>query len=830
MRLQMGWLSWYTRLYALQSRFCRIGVRESMDSRIGWGFALSLTMFCTVHAQFLPAQPAPADYERALDLQKKYRGLVDHAPEEPVWLEGSDHFVYRRSTVASDGREPGYEYVWGDAESDTARLAFDHTKLAAALAQVFQMPIKPEMLPLGNFHFVDHESAIQLVHANVLWRCDLVSYACAKVRDLTHDDDDFDEGDSYDFTPQPLNGEAHAKISPDGKWLAWVENFNVVVRPREESTLKESAGKTPEAIRAAAALQNTMLSQDGSEGNYYAIDTLVWSPDSKHIAIYRIRPGYQRIVDYIESAPADQLQPKHSTMIYPKPGDVLPLYQPVLFDVAGHREQAIDNTLFPNPYELTSLVWWKDSRAFTFEYNQRGHQLYRVIEVNAGSGAPRVLIDEPSATFVNYEPLGRDQYDTGKHFRKDLADGKEIIWASERDGWEHLYLYDGHSGQVIRQITRGNWVVRAVDRVDEEKGEIDFEASGMNPGEDPYLVHGYKINFDGAGLAPLSPASDDHRLSYSSDGKYYLDIYSRIDQPPVMELHRTADATLVRTIETADISRLKAAGWQPPEPFHAPGRDGKTEIWGVIYRPHPFDPAKKYPVIEDIYAGPQGSFVPKSFTTRAQPLTELGFVVVQIDGMGTNNRSRAFHDVAWHNLKDAGFEDRILWHKAVAAKYPWYDISRVGIFGTSSGGQSSMGALLFHPEFYKVAVSNSGCHDNRMDKIWWNEQWMGWPIGPQYSESSNVDNAWRLKGKLMLVVGEMDHNVPPQSTYQVVDRLIKAGKDFDLLVVPGGEHGAGGRYGQRKLMDFFVRNLLDESTPQWNAQEESGKKEAPTGR
>ncbi|MGB6688005.1 MAG: DPP IV N-terminal domain-containing protein, partial [Terracidiphilus sp.] len=712
-------------------------------------------------------------------------------------------------------------YVWVDAEGSATRPAFDHAKLAEALAKAFGEPVKPEKLPLDNYHVVEHETALELVHANAIWRCDLNAYQCVKKRDLTPEDDDYDSGDNYDQTPKPINSQAAAKPSPDGKWLAWVENYNLVVAPKEAQPAEERQQDTRRNQRPAwSEKPNIVLSEDGSEDSYYAVDTLVWSPDSKHLAIYRIRPGYNRVVDYIDSSPPDQLQPVHSTMIYPKPGDVLPLHRPVLFDVLAQREMAVDSTLFPNPYELTPLAWWKDSRGFTFEYNQRGHQLYRVIDVDAATGAARVLIDEPSKTFVNYEPLVRDQYDTGKHYRKDLADGKEIIWASERDGWEHLYLYDGHTGQVERQITAGNWVVRAVDRVDEDKREIYFEGSGLTEDEDPYYVHGYKVGFDGSGLTLLSPVRADHRLSYSSDGKYYVDTYSRIDLPPVMELRKSEDGSLIKTVETADISRLKAAGWSPPEPFHAAGRDGKTQIWGVIYRPKTFsaNKKKKYPVIEDIYAGPQGSFVPKSFTTRAEPLTELGFVVAQIDGMGTNNRSRAFHDVTWHDLKDAGFADRILWHKAVAAKYPWYDIGRVGIFGVSSGGQSSMGALLFHPEFYKVAVSNSGCHDNRMDKIWWNEQWMGWPVGPQYSESSNVDNAWRLQGKLMLVVGEMDHNVPPASTYQVVDRLIKANKDFDLLVVPGGEHGAGGRYGQRKMMDFFVRNLLGQSTPEWNVE------------
>jgi dipeptidyl aminopeptidase/acylaminoacyl peptidase len=276
-------------------------------------------------------------------------------------------------------------------------------------------------------------------------------------------------------------------------------------------------------------------------------------------------------------------------------------------------------------------------------------------------------------------------------------------------------------------------------------------------------------------------------------------------------------------LEKADITALVKAGWAPPEVFTAKGRDGQTDIWGVIYRPTDFDPAHKYPVIENIYAGPHSSFVPKSFAgfNQMQAQAELGFIVVQIDGMGTSNRSKAFHDVAWKNIKDAGFPDRILWHKAVAAKYPYYDITRVGIYGTSAGGQNSLGALLFHPDFYKVAVSFAGCHDNRMDKIWWNEQWMGWPLGPEYAASSNVDNAYRLQGRVLLVVGEMDHNVDPSSTMQVVNQLIKHNKDFDLLVVPGMDHGSGGAYGDHKRYDFFVRYLLGLNPPSWAAVEDA---------
>jgi dipeptidyl aminopeptidase/acylaminoacyl peptidase len=763
--------------------------------------AACLIAFLTVVSSGF-AQLTEADFDRALNIQEKYSGLVVNLPEPPVWQESTDTFVYRKSV------EGGHEFDLVDAAAQSKQPAFDHAKLAAALSTASGESYKATTLPFPRFRFVDKRSAIEFTAGapgapGPSWHCDLTSYTCTKSapprRGRAADEDD-DYG--YDDTPRAVNDPEHTEASPDGQWLAFVDNYNVRVRSKDGQ-------------------QTLDLSTDGSEGNYYAVNTFSWSPDSKYLAAYRIRPGYRRLVRYVDPDPPNQLQPQYSTMVYPKPGDALPVPQPVLFDIAAKREIPIDSSLFPNPYGLSDATWWKDSRGFTFNYNQRGHQIFRVIEVDAHTGAARALITEQSSTFINYEPLVDNQYDTGKIYRHDVDDGKEVIWASERDGWEHLYLINGHTGEVENQITKGNWVVRAVNYVDDQKRQIWFEASGMNAGEDPYYVHGYRINFDGTGLTPLTPAEANHHLEFSSDGKYYVDVWSRIDLPPTMALYSVDDNKQLMQLEQADITKLTAAGWHAPEAFSAKGRDGVTDIWGVIYRPANFDPKKKYPVIEDIYAGPQGSFVPKSFSARAEPLTQLGFVVVQIDGMGTNNRSKAFHDVAWHNLKDAGFADRILWHKAVAAKYPWYDISRVGVFGTSAGGQNAMGALLFHPEFYKVSVSNSGCHDNRMDKIWWNEQWMGWPVGPQYSESSNVDNAWRLQGKLMLVVGLMDHNVDPSSTFQVVDRLIKAKKTFDLLVVPEADHGTRGpwsRYTDRNLFDYFVRNLLDESIPNWNAQ------------
>lgn len=748
----------------------------------------------------LHAQVTKASYEDALSLGAKYRGLTVDVPDAVHWLENSDKFWYRK-TVSG-----GHAFVLVDAQNHTRGPAFDALRLASSLNAADHQHYTAESLPFTLIHFENSEKQLVFVIDNVRWRCDLASYGCTRVGALNPDDPEY-RGNEIDaeseegFTPH-INSLTHSKISPDGKWEALVLNYNVVLRHRENGI---SVGEP------------LVLSQDGSEDNYYTLRSLAWSPDSKHLAVYRVRPGYKRLVHYIRSSPPDQLQPEYSSMVYPKPGDVLDLQQPVLFNVETKQELGIEDALFPNPFELSPIEWWKDGRGFTFEYNQRGHQVYRIIEVDSVTGHARSLISEQSDTFIDYRRVVPVQTDTGKTYRYDVADGKEIIWMSERDGWAHLYLYNGHTGALENKITSGNWVVRGVDWVDEAHRQIWFEASGMHPEEDPYFLSEWRINFDGTGLTKVSDSDADHQYVWSPDHKYYVDTWSRVDLAPTMVLRRVSDNSTVMTLEHGDISKLEAAGWKPPEVFHAPGRDGKTQIWGVIYRPAHFDPSKKYPVIEDIYAGPQGSFVPKMFGPNFQPLTQLGFVVVQIDGMGTNNRSKAFHDVIWKNLKDAGFPDRILWHKAVAAKYPWYDISRVGIFGTSAGGQNAMAALLFHPEFYKVAVANSGCHDNRMDKIWWNEQWMGWPVGPQYAASSNVVNAYRLQGKLMLVVGEMDHNVDPSSTFQVIDALMKANKDYTLLFVPGGGHGSGGDYGRRKMFDFFVHNLQGVEPPDWNA-------------
>ena len=408
--------------------------------------------------------------------------------------------------------------------------------------------------------------------------------------------------------------------------------------------------------------------------------------------------------------------------------------------------------------------------------------------MDAASGKLRTIVEERSDKFVNYARM----------WRQFVKDGKQLLWTSERDNWNHLYLYDVEKGKVVRQVTKGAWCLREVQRVDEAKGVVYFSASGVHPQEDPYLIHYYKIGMDGKNMVELTPEEGNHSTVFSYDYRFLVDTYSKVDQAPVTVLRDADTGKLLKTLESADISRLQQHGWVAPEVFVAKGRDGKTDMWGIIQRPTNFDPTKKYPVIEYIYAGPGDAYTPKSFLPynwNMTSLAELGFIVVQLDGMGTAWRGKKFEEVCYKNLKDAGFPDRELWIKAAAKKYPYMDAERVGIFGASAGGQESTTAVLLHGDFYKAAYSSCGCHDNRMDKIWWNELWMSYPIDSSYVECSNVD---------------------PSSTYQVANALIKAGKDFELVVLPGVHHTMGELFGEHKRYDFFVKNLLGVLPPKWS--------------
>ncbi|OHB77631.1 MAG: peptidase S9 [Planctomycetes bacterium RBG_16_55_9] len=817
------------------------------------------------------AQGTLSDYQRALNLSETISNKVFKDRVSPHWFGNNTRFWYR-----NDLAEGKREFLIVDAENGIRKPAFDHERLASALSKAADQEIQAEKLALDRLTFDESGSSITFSHKDPLWKCDLSSYEIeATSRDVspssslqplrgprssrqtgretsitfinrTKDDIEvywLDSQRQRKHYATVASGDQHRQhtfaghvwlvTDKDGKTLA---TFMAEEEPGDavidEDTVRQIANngepRGPREPRARAQspdgkwsalikdhnlyVQNletkeeTALTEDGSEEDAYS-NRFQWSPDSTRLVVLRTRKGDERKVYLIESSPEDQLQPKLLDYSYLKPGDQVEVNKPYLFDVVAKRQIAIPDELFTNPWSISDLRWAPDSSRFTFLYNQRGHQILRIVSVDANTGEPRAIVDEQSKTFIDY---------SGRQFSRYLDETNEILWMSQRDGWNHLYLYDARTGCVKDQITKGPWVVRRVESVDDEKRQIWFEAGGIRPEQDPYYIHLCRVNFDGSGLVVLTEGDGTHEITFSPDRQFFLDRWSRVDQPPVTELRCSEDGKLICELERADWDALLATGWRAPERFVAKGRDAETDIYGIIIRPSHFDPMCKYPVIEKIYAGPQGAFVPKSFGLQMSEhaMAELGFILVQIDGMGTSHRSKVFHDVCWKNLGDSGFPDRIGWMKATAAKYPHMDLTRVGIYGGSAGGQSALRALLAHGDFYKVGVADCGCHDNRMDKIWWNEQWMGWPIGPHYEEQSNVTQAHKLQGKLLLTVAELDRNVDPASTMQVVDALIKADKDFDLLIVPGAGHGVGERpYASRKRMDFFVRHLLGVDPP-----------------
>ncbi|KAF3057544.1 Dipeptidyl aminopeptidase 4 [Trichoderma lentiforme] len=543
-----------------------------------------------------------------------------------------------------------------------------------------------------------------------------------------------------------------------------------------------------------------MLANNGSKTDLYDEERIYISPDRQFAVIWQYTPEHDYKMHLVESSPTEQLQPKMKSIHYLKPGHQVRVDRPRLFDLNQRKEIPTEDALFRNPYALTNVGWNKSGEEYRFIFNERGHQHLRVIGISV-HGRVRVLVEENTKTFIDYST---------KLYRHLISDTEEIIWASERDGWNHLYLYDLRQGVLKNQVTTGNWLVKAVSRVDEKTRQIWFSGYGMVNGQDPYYAQLARINFDGSGLTMLTDGNGTHSWKWSPDYRYLIDTWSRINCPPEVVLRDGITGAKILTLQESQLARLADSQWNAPEIFSTPGRDGITMIHGIIIRPANFDANNKYPILEEIYAGPQSYYTPKAFSNYSwyRGWADRGYVVVKLDGMGTNWRSKAFHDVCYKNIHDAGFPDRIKWIREAAVTRPWMDLERVGIMGTSAGGQSAGAALIHHGNFYKAAAADSGCHDNRMDKIWWNEQWMGWPVDKSYEDASNVLNAEKLQGNLMLIVGDLDDNVDPSSTFQFANALNKAGKIYEMLLIPGGKHGCGhGQYGQMRQADFFQRHL-----------------------
>jgi dipeptidyl aminopeptidase/acylaminoacyl peptidase len=711
-------------------------------------------------------------YKRADTLSRDARAKVSMLSLLPTWLDNGAAFWYRKETV--DGKS---EFIRVDCRTGAKTAPFDKTRLATALGKELNTTVDPDRLPFRSIRYVDGN--LRFDTDDTGWELDGSTYTLKKVDREARTRPPTRPPWTQDLWPPSTE----TITSPNGNWVARIDANNIVIRP-------SNGTESP-------------LTTDGTPENYYA--RLRWTADSKRLIAVKVKAGDRKKVYLIQTSPPTWGPAQLRTRVYDRPGDAVDTFEIVTYDPAtGTAFTGAERVDYGGMPRLRPS---KDGIHYTYEKMDRGYGRWRLLSLDPMTDKTTTLIDDDPPTFV----------DSTAQVTEYIDGTDELIYSSERDGWHHLYLADGKGGST--QITKGNWVVRSIARVDQAKRQIVFSASGMDPKEDPYNLHLYRIDFDGSHLVPLTPAKGNHSPQSSPDFQTIVDTYSSVDRPPVHELRNANTGALITQLEKADVSELTKTGWKPATPFVAKGRDGTTDIYGIYYKPSNFDPSKRYPVVEDIYAGPQDSFVRKAYSVADydQTVAELGFIVVKIDGMGTRNRSKAFHDVCYQNLADAGFPDRILWMKALAKSVPSMDLDRVGIFGTSAGGQNAGGAVLFHPEFYKVAVASCGCHDNRLDKIWWNEQWMG-VMGPHYAACSNIDNAFKLNGDLLLMVGELDTNVPPESTYRFAAALQAARKEYELVIIPNSDHTSGGPYGERKRRDFLVRHLLEVEPPNPNRE------------
>lgn len=732
------------------------------------------------------AQGTLADYQRAESfLPGNLRTKILLADIRPNWIGKSDRFWYR-----TDGPQ-GSQFILVDAARNTSGPAFDQERLAAALSHAAGHAYKATDLPFYTFEFVDKGAAIRFQVAEAEFTCNLTNYQCSR------------------SSPRP---EAQLEnVSPNGGWAAYVKDHNLFVRDTSTGQVVQLTRDgipgwdyaTPLPDLRALVTQDILHGEDAQER-----PEIFWSPDSSRLVTFRIDSRNSGRFTSLQFVPSDQLRPKAYDYVYPLPGEALPSAQVMIFDVLSGKRIDVKTEPLKIPFQGGPgfFRWSPDGKFFYYQHGTRGNKETELRVVDAESGEQKVVISEQDGQYI----------DPGEHFFRYVPDNGGIVWSSERGGWNHLYLY-GDDGHFENQITKGEWVVRQLEYIDAKKHQVYFLASGREKGEDPYLTHLYRVNFDGSGLELLTPEHANHTVDVSPDGQYFVDNYSRVDLPGESVLRRTKDGSAVRVLERADTSALLKSGWKYPIPFEGKATDGSTDLYGVIVRPSNFDSAKKYPIVEQVYTGPQGFFVPKTFAAalRLQSMAELGFVVVMVDGRGTTGRSRAFHEFSYHNLGGA-FADHVAMIKQMAAKYPYMDVNRVGIYGTSAGGYGSAHAILLFPDFYKVCVSTSGDHDARLDKAWWNEQYQGYPTGKDYEEQSNVTLAGQLKGHLLLIHGDIDNNVHPVETMRLVDALMSANKNFDMLFVPNMLHGDSGPhalYVTLRRWDYFVQYLLGVAPP-----------------
>ncbi len=743
------------------------------------------------------AQVGAADYERAAKMLGDRTGpLVDGAVRGVEWL-GDDAVAY----VLHDAK--GDHYLRFDLAAGKAVPAFDAESLAAAIrkADPKGKPVDAAKLPVGKLKRND-DGSLSVSARGKDYRCD--ARQCVAVAKKKAD------------AGKP--GSEPGAVSPDGKSEAFIRDWNLW-------------------LRDVASGKETRLTADGAVDYGYATDNagwkhtdnaiVVWSPDSRKIATFQ---QDQRKTSTMTLVGTNVGAPKVERWKYPFAGDKdVTMIERVVIDLAGDKPQVVRLQMPPDQHRSTcsddivcddgweDVQWAQDGKTLAFVSTDRGHKSATLRVADAATGAVRDVYEEKVATQYQSAPaLASVNW-------RYLPESNEFIWFSQKSDWGHLYLHDLASGKLKRQITSGDWNVTEIAHVDPTTRTLWFRGVGREPGEDPYFVHYYKVGLDGGDVQPLTPENGTHTVTVAKDGKHFVDSWSTTTAPPVTVL-RDADGKQVAELARADVARLKAAGWVAPEDIKVKARDGKTDLYGLMFKPSNFDAAKKYPVVLYIYPGPQvGSVGRRGFApSRAdhQALAELGFVVVAIDGMGTPLRSKSFQDAWYGNMVDNTLPDQIAGLKELAARYPWFDISRLGIWGHSGGGNATATAMFNYPDFFKVGISESGNHDNLTYEDDWAERYHGLMKKHEdgtsnYTGQDNAATAKNLKGKLFLIHGMMDDNVPPQSTLLVVDALMKANKDFDLLMLPQARHGYGkdGYYVMRRRWDYFVKNLLGAQPP-----------------
>ena len=742
-----------------------------------------------------PRQLTAADYARA----ERFLGanaapLVTGIGVRPTWL-GDGRFWYR-TTVPN-----GSAFFVIDPQRRTREAVFDQARLAAALTTAAGGRIDPDRLPFQTFELAKDSRSITVNVQNRQWSCDLQRYTCTPAD-----------------APAARGAPPNSSVSPDGRWAAFIREYNLWVR--ELATGREMP-----------------LTTDGVADFGYATDNagwihsdrpvLTWSPDSRKIATFQHDGRGVRDM-YLVSTNVGS--PNLQAWKYPLPGDsVIFRVSRVIIDLGvdgrpqmvrlrmppdAHRSTVTDHIACANN-PVCDLQWFPDGSHVAFVSSSRDHKTAWVRVADARTGEVRTLFEERMPTQIGDASLSESLW-------RVLPASNELIWWSQRDNWLHLYLYDLTTGRLKNRITTGDGNVDDILRVDERTRTIYFMGSGKEPGRDPYFQHLYRIGFDGRGQTLVTPENANHVVSFSPDGRFFVDTYSTPETPPVTVL-RAIDGRVVQTLERADISRLLAAGWKPPTPIRMKARDGRTDIYGLLYTPSNLDSARKYPIVNRIYPGPQsGSVGTRSFSPARgdnQALAELGFVVVEIDGMGTPGRSKAFADAYYGRMGDNTLPDQIAGMKELAQRYRFIDLDKVGIWGHSGGGFAAAAAMFRHPDFFDVGVSQSGNHDQRNYEDDWGERYQGLLVRnggtDNYADEANQTHAANLRGKLLLAHGAMDDNVPIYNTSLVVDALIKAGKDFDLLVFPHARHGYGAdnTYMMRRRWDYFVRHLMEAEPP-----------------